>query len=91
MLVAALFFSTCFGVFSDQNDVSPPLFSEHSHEGGIVHNHLEHPDDTAQYPQAFIANGQKCGRSLADGYALGARSRYDLPLELPPESSLLFL
>jgi len=90
MLVAALFLSASFGVFPDHNEASLPLFSEHSHEGGVVHSHLEHPDGTVEYPQAFTSNGQERGRSLADGHVFGVRSRHGLPLERPPESFLLF-
>lgn len=90
MLVAALLLSASFGVLPDHHEVSPPLFSEHSHAGGVVHSHLEHPDGTVEYPQALTANGQERGRSLAGGHAFGVRSRHGLLLERPPESLLLF-
>lgn len=90
MLVAALFLSASFGVFPGQDEASAPPVAEHSHQADLMHSHLEHPDGTVEYPQAFTANGQEGSRSLADGYAFGVRSRHGLPLERPPEASLLF-
>lgn len=89
MLVAALLLTALLGVFPAQNEAHSPLFSEHTHEGGVVHSHPEQPSGTVDYPSSFAANVDERGQSLADGYVFGIRSRHGLPLERPPEAALL--
>lgn len=88
MLVAASLLTALSGVFPAPNEARSPLFSEHAHEGGVVHSHPEQPSGTVDYPSFFAANVDERGQALADGYAFGLRSRHGLPLERPPEAAL---
>ncbi|MBI5519795.1 MAG: hypothetical protein HY916_07025 [Desulfovibrio sp.] len=87
LLVAALIFSSFFGLFPHPDEISVPLAAGHSQTADVEHSQAEHPDGIFEYPQAVVANGQGGPQVSADGSVSCVRSRHGLPLEHPPESS----
>lgn len=87
MLIAALLLTALLGVFPAQSEAHSPLFSEHTHEGGVVHSHPEQPPGTVVYPPSFAASRHDRGDSLADGYSFVLCSSHASSLERPPEFS----
>ena len=67
LLVAAFFFSSCFGVFTHPDDNAVPLDAEHCHAADVEHSHSEHPDGIVEFPQTVVGTGNGGLQALVDG------------------------